>query len=91
MAITGGSILQLAILILTSCSSRYSSREKVQKSSKEWIKYGEPVTVLTPPDENEIKTQLRQGRIAEINRCEFAKQGIENLERTGLPDHFEDS
>ena len=50
-----------------------------------------PVTVLTPPDENEIKTKWRQGCIAEINRCELAKQGIEDLGRTGPPDHFEES
>ena len=45
---------------------------------------------MTPPDENQIKAQWRRERIAENNRCEFAKQGIENLERTVPPDHFEE-
>ena len=90
VAITGGSILLLAILSLTSCSSRYSSRDQAQKASTEWIKQGGAVTVLTPPDENQIKAQWRRERIAENNRCEFAKQGIEDLERTVPPDHFEE-
>ena len=47
--------------------------------------------MLTPPDENQIKAQWRRERIAENNRCEYAKQGIEDLERTGPPDHFEES
>ena len=46
--------------------------------------------MLTPPDENQIKAQWRRERIAENNRCEFAKQGIEDLERTVPPDHFEE-
>ena len=83
-----GSILLLAILSLISCSNRYSSREQAQKESTEWIKHGGAVTVLTPPDENQIKAQWRRGRIAENNRYEFAKQGIEDLERTVPPDHF---
>ena len=91
IAITGGSILLLAILSLTSCSSRYSSREQAQKASTEWIKQGGAVTVLMPPDENEIKAQWRRERIAENNRCEFAKQGLEDLERSVPPDHFEEN
>ena len=90
-AITGGSVLLLAILSLTSCSSRYSSREQAQKASTEWIKQGGAVTVLMPPDENEIKAQWRRERIAENNRCEFAKQGLEDLERSVPPDHFEEN
>ena len=90
IAITGGSILLLAILSLTSCSSRYSSRDQAQKASTEWIKQGGTVTLLTPPDENQIKAQWRRERIAENNRCEFTKQGIEDLERTVPPDHFEE-
>ena len=85
-----GSILLLAILSLTSCSSRYSSREQAKQESTEWIKQGGAVTVLTPPDENQIKAQWRRERIAENNRREFAKQGIEDLERTLPPDHFEE-
>ena len=46
--------------------------------------------MLTPPDENEIKAQWRRERIEENNRCEFAKQVIEDLERTVPPDHFEE-
>ena len=46
--------------------------------------------MLTPPDENQIKAQWRRDRIEENNRCEFAKQGIEDLERTVPPDHFEE-
>ena len=46
--------------------------------------------MLTPPDENQIKAQWRRERIAENNRCEFAKQEIEDLERTVPPDHFEE-
>ena len=91
IAITGGSILLLAILSLTSCSSRYSSRDQAQKASTEWIKQGGAVTVLTPPDVNQIKAQWRRKRIAENNRCEFAKQGIEDLERSVPPDHFEEN
>ena len=88
--ITRGPILLLAILSLTSCSSRYSSRDQAQKESKEWIKQGGAVNVLTLPHENQIKAQWRRERIAENNRCEFAKQGIEDLERTVPPDHFEE-
>ena len=47
--------------------------------------------MLTAPDENQIKAQWRRERIAENNRCEFAKQGIEDLERTVPPDHFEET
>ena len=86
-----GSILLLAILSLTSCSSRYGSRDQAQQKSTEWIKQGGAVTVLTPPDENQIKAQWRRKRIAENNRCEFAKQGIEDLERSVPPDHFEEN
>ena len=46
--------------------------------------------MLTPPDENQIKAQWRRERIVENNRCEFAKQGIEDLERTVPPDNFEE-
>ena len=46
--------------------------------------------MLTPPDENQIKAQWRRERIEENNSCEFAKQGIEHLERTVPPDHFEE-
>ena len=91
MATIRGSILLLAILSLTSCGSRYSSSEQAQKASTEWIKQGGTVTVLTPPDENQIKAQWRRKRIAENNRCEFAKQGIEDLERSVPPDHFEEN
>ena len=91
IAITAGSILLLAMLPLTSCTRRYSSRDQAQKASTEWIKQGGAVTVLTPPDENEIKAQWRRERIAENNRCEFAKQGIEDLERSVPPDHFEEN
>ncbi|MDC0310546.1 hypothetical protein OAL66_02280, partial [bacterium] len=79
------------MLSLTSCTRRYSSRDQAQKASTEWIKQGGAVTVLTPPDENEIKAQWRRERIAENNRCEFAKQGIEDLERSVPPDHFEEN
>ena len=47
--------------------------------------------MLMPPDENEIKAQWRRERIAENNRCEFAKQGLEDLERSVPPDHFEEN
>ena len=90
MPIIGGSFLLLAVLSLTSCSSRYSSRDQAQKALTEWIKQGGAVTVLTPPDENQIKARWRRERIAENNRCEFAKQGIEDLERTVPPDDFEE-
>ena len=90
MATIRGSILLLAILALTSCGSRHGSRDEAQKASTAWIKQGGAVTVLTPPNENEIKAQWRRERIAENNRCEFAKQGIEDLERTVPPDHFEE-
>ena len=46
--------------------------------------------MLTPPDENQIKAQRRRERITENNRCEIAKQGIEDLERTVPSDHFEE-
>jgi hypothetical protein len=91
MAITSGTILLLAILTLMSCVRRHSSRNEAQKASTEWTKQGGAVTVLMPPDENEIKAQWRRERIAENNRCEFAKQGIEDLERSVPPDHFEEN
>ena len=91
MATLRGSILLLAILALTSCGSRHGSRDEAQKASTAWIKQGGAVTVLTPPNENEIKAQWRRERIAENNRCEFAKQGIEDLERTVPPDNFEEN
>ena len=91
MATIRGSILLLAILALMSCDSRHGSREEAQKASTAWIKQGGAVTVLTPPNENEIKAQWRRERIAENNRCEFAKQGIEDLERTVPPDNFEEN
>jgi hypothetical protein len=91
MATIRGSILLLAILALTSCGSRHGSRDEAQKASTAWIKQGGAVTVLTPPNENEIKAQWRRERIAENNRCEFAKQGIEDLERTVSPDNFEEN
>ena len=91
MATIRGSILLLAILALTSCGSRHGSRDEAQKASIAWIKQGGAVTVLTPPNENEIKAQWRRERIAENNRCEFAKQGIEDLERTVPPDNFEEN
>jgi hypothetical protein len=91
MAITGGSILLLAILSLTSCSSLYSSRDQAQKASIAWIKQGGTVTVLTPPNESVIKAQWRRERIAKNNKCEFAKQEIEDLERSVPPDNFEEN
>ena len=47
--------------------------------------------MLTPPDENEIKAQWRRERIVENNKCEFAKQEIEDLERSLSPDHFDEN
>ena len=91
MAITRGTILLLAILTLTSCHKQHSSRDEAQKASIAWINQGGTVTVLTPPNENEIKAQWRRERIAENNKCEFAKQEIEDLERTVPPDNFEEN
>ena len=86
-----GSNLLLAILGLTSCDSRYSSRNEAQKSSAAWTKQGGSVTILTPPTENDIKAQWRRERIAENKRCDFAKQGIEDFERTMPPDNFKEN
>ena len=91
MATIRESILLLAILALMSCDSQHSSRDEAQKASTAWIKQGVAVTILTPPNENVIKAQWRRERIAENNRCEFAKQGIEDLERTVSPDNFEEN
>jgi hypothetical protein len=57
----------------------------------EWINQGGTVTVLTLPNENEIKAQWRRERIEENNKCEFAKQEIEDLERSVPPDNFEEN
>ena len=91
MAISRGTILLLAILTLTSCVRRHSSRGEAQKASIAWINQGGTVTVLTLPNENEIKAQWRRERIAENNKCEFAKQEIEDLERSIPPDNFEEN
>ena len=91
MALFRGTILILAILLLTSCVRRHSSRYEAQKASIAWINQGGTVTVLTLPNENEIKAQWRRERIAENNKCEFAKQEIENLERSVPPDNFEEN
>ena len=91
MAITRGTILLLAILTLMSCVRRHSSRDEAQKASMEWINQGGTVTVLTLPNENEIKAQWRRERIEENNKCEFAKQEIEDLERSVPPDNFEEN
>ena len=91
MAISRGTILLLAILTLTSCVRRHSSRDEAQKASIAWINQGGTVTVLTLPNENEIKAQWRRERIAENNKCEFAKQEIEDLERSVPPDNFEEN
>ena len=91
MAISRGTILLLAILTLTSCVRRHSSRDEAQKASIAWINQGGTVTVLTLPNENEIETQWRRERIAENNKCEFAKQEIEDLERSVPPDNFEEN
>ena len=56
-----------------------------------WIKQGGTVTVLTPPNESEIKAQWRRERIVKNNKCEFAKQEIEDLERSVPPDNFEEN
>ena len=90
MAVKRGTILLLAILTLTSCVRGNSSRDEAQKASIAWIKQGGTVTVLTLPNENEIKAQWRRERIAENNKCEFAKQEIEDLERSVPPDNFEE-
>ena len=90
MAITSGTILLLAILTLMSCVRRHSSRNEAQKASIAWINQGGTVTVLTLPNENEIKAQWRRERIVENNKCEFAKQEIEDLERSLSPDHFDE-
>jgi hypothetical protein len=76
---------------LTSCDSRHSSRNEAHKASTAWVKQGGAVSVLTPPNENEIKEQWRRELIAENNRCELAKQGTEDLERTVPPDNFEEN
>ena len=91
MAVKRGTILLLAILTLTSCVRGNSSRDEAQKASIAWIKQGGTVTVLTLPNENEIKAQWRRERIAENNKCEFAKQEIEDLERSVPPDNFEEN
>ena len=91
MAITSGTILLLAILTLMSCVRRHSSRNEAQKASIAWINQGGTVTVLTLPNENEIKAQWRRERIVENNKCEFAKQEIEDLERSLSPDHFDEN
>ena len=91
MAIKGGTILLLAILTLTSCVRPNRSKDEAQKASIAWIKRGGTVTVLTPPNESEIKAQWRRERIAKNNKCEFAKQEIEDLERSVPPDNFEEN
>ena len=91
MAIARGTILLLVILTLTSCVRRNSSRDEAQKASIAWINQGGTVTVLTLPNENEIKAQWRRERIVENNKCEFAKQEIEDLERSLSPDHFDEN
>ena len=91
MAITRGTILLLAILTLTSCLRPNRSKNEAQKASIAWIKQGGTVTVLTPPNESEIKAQWRRERIAKNNKCEFAKQEIEDLERSVPPDNFEEN
>ena len=88
---TRGFMLLIMIFALSSCASQYPSREEAEKATKEWIKQGGWVTVLTPPSPNELKAQWRRERIAENNRCTFAKQEIENLERTVPPDNFEET
>ena len=90
MAITRGTILLLAILTLTSCLRPNRSKDEAQKASIAWIKQGGTVTVLTPPNESEIKAQWRRERIVKNNKCEFAKQEIEDLERSVPPDNFEE-
>ena len=91
MAITRGTILLIAILTLTSCARQHRSKDEAKKASMAWIKQGGTVTILTPPNENEIKAQWRRERIAENNKCEFAKQEIEDLERSVPPDNFEEN
>ena len=91
MEITRGTILLLAILTLTSCVRRYGSRDEAQKASIAWINQGGTVTVLMLPNEHKIKAQWRRERIAENNKCEFAKQEIEDLERSVPPDNFEEN
>ena len=91
MAITRGTILLLAILTLTSCLRPNRSKNEAQKASIAWIKQGGTVTVLTPPNESEIKAQWRRERIVKNNKCEFAKQEIEDLERSVPPDNFEEN
>ena len=91
MAITRGTILLLAILTLASCVRQNRSKDEAQKASIAWIKQGGTVTVLTPPNENEIKAQWRRERIVKNNKCEFAKQEIEDLERSVPPDNFEEN
>lgn len=91
MAITRIAILLLAILTLTSCIRRHISRDEAQKASIAWIKQGGTITVFTPPNKNEIKAQWRRERIAENNKCEFAKQELEDLERSVPPDNFEEN
>ena len=91
MATTRGKILLLAILTLTSCVRQNRSKDEPQKVSIAWMKQGGTVTVLTPPNENEIKAKWRRERIVKNNRCEFAKQEIEDLERSVPPDNFEEN
>ena len=91
MAMTRGTILLLAILTLASCVRQNRSKDEAQKASIAWINQGGTVTVLTLPNENEIKAQWRRERIAENNKCEFAKQEIEELERSVPPDNFEEN
>ena len=90
MAITRGTILLLAILTLTSCLRPNRSKDEAQKASIAWIKRGGTVTIITPPNESEIKAQWRRERIVKNNKCEFAKQEIEDLERSVPPDNFEE-
>ena len=91
IVITRGTIVAIVILIISSCDGRYASRDEAQKASEAWIKQGGRITVFTRPNDNEIKAQWRRERIAENNRCEFAKQDIEHLERTVPPDNFEEN
>ena len=91
IVITRGTVVAIVILTMSSCDGRYASRDEAQKASEAWIKQGGSITVFTPPNDNEIKAQWRRERIAENNRCEFAKQEIEHLERTVPPDNFEEN
>ena len=91
MATKRGTILLFAILTLMSCVRQNRSKDEARKASTAWIKRGGTVTVLTPPSENEIKAQWRRERIAENNKCEFAKQEIEDLERSVPTDNFKEN